>query len=73
MYGPEFLRNIRLDVEYDGEELFGWQRQDPLPTVQGILEQAIEKVLHRKVVVYGAGRTDSGVHARCQVDRKSVV
>lgn len=67
MLGPVQLKNIRLDIEYDGEELFGWQRQDPLPTVQGILEQTIQKVLDRKVVVYGAGRTDSGVHARCQV------
>jgi len=61
------LQNIRLEIEYDGEDYVGWQRQDPLPTIQGVLETTIGKVLGRRVIVYGSGRTDSGVHARGQV------
>lgn len=61
------MQNIRLDIEYDGEHYFGWQRQDPLPTIQGVLEETLEKALGKRIILYGAGRTDSGVHAKGQV------
>lgn len=59
--------NIRLTIEYDGEPFFGWQRQEGLPTVQGEIERALAKILGEPVTLYGASRTDTGVHARGQV------
>lgn len=59
--------NIRLDIEYDGSEYQGWQRQPHAPTIQQVIEDTIEKIVGRKTIVHGASRTDSGVHARGQV------
>jgi tRNA pseudouridine38-40 synthase len=57
----------RLTLEYDGAPFFGWQRQVDGPSVQGALEDAIEKLSGARVTVTGAGRTDTGVHALGQV------
>lgn len=61
------LRRIALLVEYDGARYSGFQWQPDSPTVQSELELAIEKLTGERVRVAGAGRTDSGVHARGQV------
>jgi tRNA pseudouridine38-40 synthase len=61
------MPNLKLVLEYDGTHYHGWQRQISLPTIQGILEEAIRKVADEKVTVIGAGRTDAGVHALGQV------
>jgi tRNA pseudouridine38-40 synthase len=53
----------RLTVEYDGGPFMGWQRQTDDPSVQGQLEAAIFRMTAEQIVVHGAGRTDSGVHA----------
>jgi tRNA pseudouridine38-40 synthase len=60
-------RNIKLTIQYDGAAYSGWQYQPRLRTVQGELESAIEKLTGRKETLYGAGRTDAGVHAAGQV------
>ncbi len=62
------LRRIRMRVEYDGTHYAGFQMQLGVPSVQYELEKALGKLcsLHR-VVVYGASRTDGGVHAEGQV------
>lgn len=56
-----------LGVEYDGRPFFGWQTQRQEPTVQAVLERGLGQVADHPVSVVCAGRTDTGVHARCQV------
>ena len=62
------MRNIRLDICYDGTRYRGWQR---LPgtgdTIQGKLETTLSRILEESIEISGSGRTDSGVHARGQV------
>jgi len=60
-------RNIRLLLAYDGTNYCGWQVQKNGPSIQAILERAIEKLTGEKCAVFSAGRTDSGVHALGQV------
>jgi len=56
-------RNIKLIIAYDGTDFCGWQRQENGITVQGVMEDALEKMHGHPVNVTGSGRTDSGVHA----------
>lgn len=59
-------RQLRLVIEYDGTEFSGWQAQLNLRTVQGEIESALKIIFGEKITLYGAGRTDAGVHARGQ-------
>ncbi len=66
------MPRFHLRVAYDGTDFHGWQRQEPpdlepLRTAQGVLTDAIAHLLHERVSVNGASRTDRGVHARGQV------
>ncbi len=54
-------------IEYDGTPFVGWQRQENGPSIQAAMERALKNLTGEDVVVYGAGRTDAGVHARGQV------
>ena len=60
-------RLFRMLVEYRGAAFCGWQLQPDQRTVQGEIEAALETLCRRPVRITGAGRTDSGVHARGQV------
>ncbi len=61
------MPRYRLTLEYDGGPFVGWQRQDSGLGVQAVLETAVKKLSGEDALVYGAGRTDSGVHATGQV------
>lgn len=61
------MPRYKITVEYDGQPFVGWQRQDSGLSVQAALEDAIFAFTGERVHVQGAGRTDSGVHARGQV------
>ncbi|MGA9432705.1 MAG: tRNA pseudouridine(38-40) synthase TruA [Roseobacter sp.] len=56
-----------LKIEYHGAPFAGWQRQKDLPTVQGAIECALDKIAAGPHTIAAAGRTDAGVHATCQV------
>jgi tRNA pseudouridine38-40 synthase len=58
---------LALGIEYDGTDFSGWQRLTHGETVQGALERALSSVAAHSVEVTCAGRTDAGVHGRCQV------
>jgi tRNA pseudouridine38-40 synthase len=58
---------IAVGIEYDGSAYAGWQAQSSLPTLQGVLEQALGRVAAEPVGLTCAGRTDAGVHASGQV------
>lgn len=72
------MPRYKLTLAYDGTDFCGWQKQEPpdpadpakrttLRTVQGVLEQTVRDTLREPVVLMGASRTDSGVHALGQV------
>ncbi|MCL4425811.1 MAG: tRNA pseudouridine(38-40) synthase TruA [Firmicutes bacterium] len=61
------MRYIKLVLQYDGTAYHGFQRQDPLPTIQSELERALEIIASERIRLVGAGRTDAGVHALGQV------
>jgi tRNA pseudouridine38-40 synthase len=56
-----------MGIEYEGSGFFGWQVQRQEPTVQACLEAALAKVADHAVQAICCGRTDTGVHALCQV------
>lgn len=58
---------IRLTLAYEGTDFCGWQLQPRDRTVQGEVEKALRRILGVSTRVHGSGRTDSGVHALCQV------
>jgi tRNA pseudouridine38-40 synthase len=61
------MRNIKLTIAYDGSGFHGWQFQPGVPTIQGALDAAARKITQERIIVQGASRTDTGVHALGQV------
>jgi tRNA pseudouridine38-40 synthase len=61
------MQNIKLTLAYDGTDFHGWQIQPGRPTVQGLITETLQQLTQQAVVLYGAGRTDAGVHAWGQV------
>lgn len=56
-------RVVKMIIEYDGKDFFGWQRQSKSRSVQGEIEKVLSKIFKRAIEIDGAGRTDAGVHA----------
>ena len=62
------MRNVRLDICYDGTRYRGWQRLASNDnTIQAKLETALSRILGESIEITGSGRTDAGTHAVCQV------
>jgi len=58
--------NYQIIIEYDGVNFIGWQKQKNGLSVQQKIEKILTKILKKKIIIYGSGRTDSGVHAEYQ-------
>lgn len=61
------MQRIKLIIEYDGTDFYGWQIQPYKRTVQGEIENALRTIYKRCIRIEGSGRTDRGVHAYEQV------
>ncbi len=61
------IRNIKLTIQYDGSDYYGWQIQPGKRTIQGELERALSDLTGTFIKVNGASRTDAGVSALGQV------
>ncbi|NLL00116.1 MAG: tRNA pseudouridine(38-40) synthase TruA [Clostridiales bacterium] len=61
------MRRIKLEIAYDGTNYHGWQIQPNEITVEGVINQALSKLLQEDIAVIGASRTDAGVHAKGNV------
>ena len=62
------MRNLRLDICYEGTRYRGWQRLSGTDnTIQGKIETTLSRILDEPIEISGSGRTDAGVHAKGQV------
>jgi tRNA pseudouridine38-40 synthase len=63
------MRNLKLEIEYNGKNYCGWQTQSNAKrkSIQEAIERALRKILCEKVKLIVSGRTDAGVHALAQV------
>ena len=61
------MKRIKLIVAYDGTAYNGWQLQPGVRTIEGELNRCLSELLSEEIQVIGASRTDSGVHALCNV------
>jgi tRNA pseudouridine38-40 synthase len=61
------VTRVAVGVEYDGRGYCGWQQQQAAESIQQVLQAALGSICNHAVELTAAGRTDAGVHARCQV------
>ncbi|MFL2660727.1 MAG: tRNA pseudouridine(38-40) synthase TruA [Alphaproteobacteria bacterium] len=61
------MNRLKLTIEYDGSDYIGWQKQKKGKSIQEEIEKSLSQLFQEKIKVFGAGRTDSGVHAIDQV------
>ena len=58
------VRRYLMEIAYDGGGYSGWQIQPGEPTIEGVLNAELSRLLNEDIHVTGASRTDAGVHAR---------
>ena len=61
------MKRYKIKIEYDGTPFIGWQRQENGQSIQGAIEDSIKNIFGETITIFGAGRTDAGVHAMGQV------
>ena len=61
------MRRIKLTVAYDGTNYHGWQFQPGSSTIEGELNKHLSELFKEEIIVIGASRTDTGVHALCNI------
>ena len=61
------MHNYKIVIEYDGTNFVGWQQQENGQSIQSAIQEALVKLSNENVTIFGAGRTDAGVHAYGQV------
>ena len=61
------MPKFKISIEYEGSDFVGWQKQENGPSIQAAIEDAVHKLAGETVTLFGAGRTDAGVHAKGQV------
>ena len=61
------MHNYKIVIEYDGTNFVGWQQQENGQSIQSTLQEALFKLTGENISIFGAGRTDAGVHSRGQV------
>jgi tRNA pseudouridine38-40 synthase len=67
-YNPQpNVQRVALVIQYLGTNFYGWQRQPHHRSVQEEIEKVLSSIEQRPVTLYGAGRTDTGVHAAAQI------
>ena len=57
------MYKYQILIEYVGTNFRGWQIQKKGKTIQGLIQEKISKILREKIILFGSGRTDTGVHA----------
>ena len=57
------MKRIKLTIAYDGTNYCGWQIQPNGITIEEVINKALQKLTGEPILVIGASRTDSGVHA----------
>ncbi len=60
-------QNIKIEIEYDGSNFFGWEIQPEKRTIRGEIEKLLKNTLNEDIKLVGASRTDTGVHALAQI------
>ena len=61
------MQRYKIIIEYDGTPFVGWQFQKNGLSIQEVVQKALYNLCKEKVIITGAGRTDSGVHALAQI------
>lgn len=61
------MRNIVLEIAYDGTDFFGWQTTSAGPSIESTITGVLSRILQEKISLQAASRTDRGVHAEGQI------